>query len=151
LRLAGQHADIDGALRQAKLLADRAGDLDDRINDRRRELFTSRLTARSSTVFDAAFWADLAESVPAELRALAGLAQLWGVFARTNGGIGGMLAAAPTFAALGAAAWFALRWQRHLAAEPTPRRFDKALSALLILGASVATPPVLIMACVLVL
>jgi len=47
LRLSGQRSDIEGSLKQAKVLADRALDLDDRINQRRRELFTNFLFVRA--------------------------------------------------------------------------------------------------------
>jgi small-conductance mechanosensitive channel len=151
LRLAGQRSDIEGALKQAKLLADRADDLDERINQRRRELFTNRLFARSASLFDAAFWNDLAESVPAEFRGLADLLSSWVAYARGNGGVGGAVAAIAILAALGGAAWFAVRWRRRFTAVAAPRRFDKALAATIILGTSIATMPVLIAASVLVL
>jgi len=150
-RLAAQRVDVEGALKQSTLLAGRAGDLEQRINDRRRELFTNRLFARGTSLFDSQFWSDLAEAVPAELGAISALVSLWAVHARSNGGAGGALAAIVTLAALGGAAWFAARWRRRLTADPTPRRYDKALAALLILGASTVTVPVLILAAFLVL
>jgi len=151
LRLAGQRSAIEGALKQAKLLDDRAVDLDERINQRRRELFTNRLFARGASLFDAAFWSDLAEAVPAELAGLHGLLSLWATHARSNGGFGGAAAAVAILAGLGGAAWFVARWRRRLTSVPTPRRFDKALVAMIILGSSTVMAPVLIAAAVLVL
>ena len=151
LRLAGQRDDIEGALKQAKLLVDRILDLDERIKQRRRELFTSRLFARGASLLDAAFWNDLAESVPVELSVLAGMLSLWRTYARINGGVGGAVATLAIVAALGGAAWFVARWRRRLTSTPTPRRFDKALAAMVILGTGTATVPVLVAATVLVL
>jgi potassium-dependent mechanosensitive channel len=151
LRLGSQRGTIESAIKQATLLDDRALDLDDRINQRRRELFTSRLFARSAGLIDAAFWKDLAESVPAELAGLYGLARLWAAHARSNGGVSGAVAALAILAALGSAAWFAARWWRRLIAVPTPRRFDKALVALVILGTNTVTAAAVVAAIVLVL
>jgi small-conductance mechanosensitive channel len=151
LRLAGQRSAIEGALKQAKLLDDRAVDLDERINQRRRELFTNRLFARGASLFDAAFWSDLAEAVPAELAGFYGLLSLWATHARSNGGLGGAVAAIAILAGLGGAAWFVARWRRRLTSVPTPRRFDKALVAMIILGSSMVMTPVLIATAVLVL
>src|ERR1700736_4044430 len=69
-RTAAEHADVDAALDQARLLANRVGDLDRRIDDRRRELFANRLLARGTSLLDSGFWSDLAEAVAAELRGL---------------------------------------------------------------------------------
>jgi potassium-dependent mechanosensitive channel len=149
-RTAADHADVDAALDQAKLLADRVGDLDRRIDDRQRELFANRLLARGASLFDSGFWSDLAEAVAAELRGLAELMALWIDHARRNGGAGGALAAAAILAALGGAARFAARRLRQATAGPTPRRFDKAMTGLIILGADTVMVPVLIAATVLV-
>src|SRR6202044_1868110 len=130
--------------------ADRADDLVQRIDDRRRELFAGRLFTRGAGLFDAQFWSDLAAAAPAELKAIAGLASLWASYARSDGGIGGALAALAILAVMGAAAWFAARWRRRLAGDPTPHRFDMALAALVILGTSTVAMPVLILATVLV-
>jgi potassium efflux system protein len=149
-RTAAEHADVDAALDQARLLANRVGDLDRRIDDRRRELFANRLLARGTSLLDSGFWSDLAEAVAAELRGLAELMALWIDHARRNGGAGGALAAAAILAALGGAARFAARRLRQATAGPTPRRFDKAMTGLIILGADTVMVPVLIAATVLV-
>jgi potassium efflux system protein len=149
--LATQAAEVQAAVRQGKLLADRTADLDHRINTRRRELFANRVFAPGVSVFDIGSWRDLAAAVPTELANVAGLLSLWMTFARSNGGIGGALAAAATLIAIGTAAWFAARWQRRFAIGPTPRRFDKALAALTVLGINTAVAPLLILGAVLAL
>jgi potassium efflux system protein len=147
-RLATQQAVADAALKQAQLLAGRASDLDQHIDDRRRELFTDKLLARSANLVNVAFWSDLAGALRTEWRGLKGLASLWWVYAQSDSSPGGVLA---FLAALGGAAWFALRWGRRLLARPTPRRFDRALAAVIILLFDTATTPVLIVAAALVL
>src|SRR5215470_2257990 len=146
LRLSDQRSDLESTLKQAKLLAGRALDLEDRINQRRRELFTNLLFAPSASLFDAAFWNDLAESVATELSGFAGMLSQWKVYARNNGGVGGTIAALTAIAAIGAAAWFVARWRRRLTSVPTPRRCDKALAAIIILGTTSVTTPLLIAA-----
>jgi potassium efflux system protein len=151
LRIAGQRGEVEGALKQAKLLADRALNLDERINQRRHELFNSRLFARSAGLFDGAFWHDLAISGPAELDTLMGTLSAWGAHARGNGGIGGAAVALALLAALVVAMWFLAGWRRRLTFGSMQRRFDKALAATVILGSGIATMPALIVAAVLVL
>jgi potassium-dependent mechanosensitive channel len=130
-RLAMRHHEVESALQQVKLLADQAGILDERIRHRRREVFTSRLFARSTSLFDRTFWNDLLPAVPAELDGLGVMASSWAAYARANGGIGGGVAAAALLALLCIAVWFLARWRRRLTAGPTPRRFDKALVAII--------------------
>jgi small-conductance mechanosensitive channel len=130
-RLATRHHEVETALQQVKLLADEAGNLDERIRHRRREVFTGRLFARSASVFDRTFWNDLLRAVPAELDGLAVMASSWGAYARTNGGIGGAAVAAALLALLCIAVWILARWRRRLTAGPTPRPFDKALVAII--------------------
>jgi potassium-dependent mechanosensitive channel len=150
-RLAKQRSETEGTLRQARLVADRVADLDDRINQRRRELFTNRLFARGASLIDTAFWNDLAQAVPAEIGGVYGLLSLWGTYARSSGGITGAAAALAILAALGVAAWFAARGGRRLVTVPTPRRFDRALVAAVILGISTVKVPILVAATVLAL
>jgi potassium-dependent mechanosensitive channel len=151
LRLAAQHGEVEGALRQAKLLSDHALDLDERIRQRRREVFNSRLFARSAGFFDPAFWNDLAESAPAELNSLTSVLSTSGAYARDNGGAGGAVAALVLLAAMGVVTWFLARWRRRLTSGPTPRRFDRALAATVNLASGTVTMPALIVAVVLVL
>jgi potassium efflux system protein len=69
-RLAATQSEVDGALKQARLLAGRADELSDRINARRRQLFADRLFAHSANLFDPGFWSDAAAAVPGEKRTL---------------------------------------------------------------------------------
>jgi potassium efflux system protein len=150
-RLAARRTEVETALQQTRLLADTANNLEERIRHRRREVFSSRLFARSASLFDPAFWGDLAPSIPAEFDGLAVMLSSWGAYAWANGGIGGAGAALALLSVLGVAAWFLARWRRRLVALPTPRRFDKALVAIVSIAAGTARIPALIAAAVLVL
>src|SRR3984893_16737564 len=58
--------EIDGVLRQAKLLLLRGDQIVDRIEAARRALFTQRLLARGGSVLSPALWLDAANGLPAE-------------------------------------------------------------------------------------
>jgi potassium efflux system protein len=150
-RLAARRTETETALQQTRLLADHAHNLDERIRHRRREVFNGILFARSASLFDPAFWGDLLPSIPAEFNGLAVMLSSWGAYASANGGIGGAVVALALLSVLGVAAWFLARWRRRLSAMPAPRRFDKALVAIVSIAAGTARIPALIAAAVLVL
>ena len=66
-RLNAAQGEFDNAVKQARLLSGRADELADRINARRRQIFTDRLFAHSANLFDPAFWANAVAAVPAEI------------------------------------------------------------------------------------
>jgi potassium-dependent mechanosensitive channel len=150
-RLATRRTELEGALQQAKLLADQTSNFDERIRRRRREVFNSRLFARSPSLFDPGFWNDLATSVPAELKGLAVMVSAWGNYARTNGGLGGAVTALALLAVVAAVRRLLARWRRRLTSGPAQRRVDKALAALVNLAASAVIMPATIAAAVLIL
>ncbi len=150
-RLAATQSEVDGALKQARLLAGRADELSDRINARRRQLFADRLFAHSANLFDPGFWRDAVAAVPGEMRTLGAILNSWAAVARAQYEPSGVLAALATLIAIAVGAWIALHWVRRLTGRPAPRRFDKALRALVILCAHAMAAPALIVAFVLVL
>ncbi len=150
-RLTAEQNEADAAQKQTRLLAGRADELFDGINARRRQLFADRLFAHSANLFDPAFWREVSDAVPAETRSLGGILSAWVAGARADAQPSGVLAALLGLIAIAVGAWFGRHWARRFAAQPTPRRFDKALSALIILCTQVATAPAVIIAAVLVL
>jgi small-conductance mechanosensitive channel len=68
---------IDGALKQARLLAVRTEQLSDRIFERRRALYARQLLARGNSALDPLFWVEAANGVPAEIRSLRDLVNWW--------------------------------------------------------------------------
>jgi potassium-dependent mechanosensitive channel len=150
-RLTAAQTEFDGAVKQARLLAGRADDLADRINARRRQIFTDRLFAHSANLFDPAFWAGAGAAVPGETRTVRSILNAWMVVARATYDPTSVLAAAATLIAIGVVAGIAIYWTRRFTARPAPRRFDKALRALVILAAHTLAAAGLIAAFVLVL
>jgi potassium-dependent mechanosensitive channel len=150
-RLTTRRSELEAALQQVKLLADRGNNLDEHIRERRRDIFSSQLFARSATLFDSAFWGDLLPSIPAEINGLTVMVSSWSAYARDNGGLGGAVAALAVLAALGVAAWFMSQWRRRLTAGPMPRSFDKALAAVVRMASATVKIPALVAATVLVL
>jgi potassium-dependent mechanosensitive channel len=149
-RLATRHSEVKAALQQFKLLADQAGNLEERIRHRRREVFNNRLFGRAASPFDPVFWQELGRSAVTELNDLRVTMSSWEANARANAGPGSAAAAA-LLALLGIAAWFLSRWRRRLTAGPMPRRFDKALAATVRMISGAVKWPVLIAGAVLVL
>ncbi len=57
-------ATVDADLRQARLLSVRAGQISERLADKRRELLTRQLFERSASILDPNLWRDAAASLP---------------------------------------------------------------------------------------
>jgi small-conductance mechanosensitive channel len=150
-RLNAAQGELDNAVKQARLLAGRADELADRINTRRRQIFTDRLFAHSANLFDPAFWAAAVAAMPGEGRTVQSILRSWTVVARATYDPTSVLAAAATLLAIGAVAGVAIYWTRRFTARPAPRRFDKALRALVVLAAHSLAAAGLIAAFVLVL
>jgi potassium-dependent mechanosensitive channel len=150
-QLTARQTEFDGAVKQARLLAGRADELADRINTRRRQIFTDRLFAHSANLFDPSFWASAVAAVPGETRTVNSILRSWMLVARASYDPTSVLAAVATLLAIGAVAAVAIYWTRRFTARPAPRRFDKALRALVVLVAHALAAAGLIAAFVLVL
>ncbi len=70
-------SNLDGALKQMKLLAVRADQLGERVTERRHSLYARQLFQRSPSVLDPFFWADVARAIPGEVRSISALLSLW--------------------------------------------------------------------------
>ncbi len=150
-RLAADQSEVDGALKQARLLGARTDELSDGINARRRQLFADRLFAHSANLFDPGFWLGALAAVPAETRTVGAILRSWSVVARATYDPSSVLAAFATLFAIAVVTWFAVIWIRRLTSGPAPRRFDKALRALVILAAHAIAAPGLTVVSVMVL
>ena len=69
--------ELDGDLKQARVLTVRADQLSERISQRRHALYASELFARTSSFFDPFFWADAARALPIELSRAQALLESW--------------------------------------------------------------------------
>jgi len=98
--LAALLAELDGILKQAKLLTVRGDQLVDRIEAGRRTLFTERLLTRSGSILSPALWIPAVQALPDEARNLAALLTEWRAFAEERTGYGTIVPAILAIAAL---------------------------------------------------
>jgi potassium-dependent mechanosensitive channel len=92
--------ELDGVLRQAKLLLLRGDQIVDRIDAARRALFTQRLFARGGSILNPALWLEAANGLPAELKGLATLVSDWKGTVDERGGLGAIAGAIVAIVAL---------------------------------------------------
>ncbi|SCW91082.1 DUF3772 domain-containing protein [Ancylobacter rudongensis] len=146
--LTARATELDGVLKQAKLLKVRADQLSDRITSRRRALFTDTLLARSYSIFDPSLWVQAAAAVPVELRGVNYLLSDWAAYANARMPFLGQVAVA--FAALVIVALIFLarsilarplhRAELGAAGEPLSRLRACGLSALVAILRMAAAP-----------
>jgi len=149
-RLAGERGELDAALKQARLVATRADQLNERINQRRRTLLAGRLFTRSAGLLDAAFWRDAGAGAIAEAAALRELLQSSWEFARDKIGTIGLLGATLLIGACAAAVVRLTRmWRRRLVARAAETRFARALAAVIELACITLIAPAVLVGAVL--
>jgi potassium efflux system protein len=144
-RLTALAAELGATANLARQLATRAGQVFDRVNERRRILFTDKLFERSPSLFDSGLWLDVARAVPEELRGVASLAGSWWRFVADSGyeRSGAALATLLGLALAAAVAWRALR-RRFAVEKPGETRFGKALADLADVAAAALPAPLAI-------
>jgi potassium efflux system protein len=152
-RLTALAADLGAQGNLARQLATRADQLFDRINARRRALFTDTLFERSPTLFDPSTWREVATAVVDELRGVASLAGSWWGFV-VDSGVGRIGTALVTLfglalVAVGVGRW----WRRRMAgrAPPGDARFRKAIAGLEVLIAAALPLPLALVAVIITL
>ena len=105
---------LDGSAKQAKVLILRADQMVERITERRRVQYASRLFERSASVLAPSLWMEAAAAVPDEMRRLTGLMRQW---AEVVGGKSWIIVAAAWFGVfvVVGGAWLLSRWlqRRH--------------------------------------
>lgn len=105
----------DADLRQARFLAVRAGQISERLADRRRELLTRQLFERSPSIADPALWRDVAAAAPRLASSIAFFVQDWFALLGASGSALGYLILASTIALAALLYWPA---RRRLLATP---------------------------------
>jgi small-conductance mechanosensitive channel len=149
-RLAAERGELDAAVKQARLIALRADQLNDRINERRRTLLAGRLFARSAGLLDAAFWRDAAAGAAAEAAAARDLVRSSWQFARDKIGAVGVVLSIVLVGACAAGAILLTRaWRRRLVGRPAETRFARALVAVVELASITLIAPLVLIAVVL--
>lgn len=75
--IGGQKGEIDGLLKQARVLAARGDQLAGRIEEIRRARLADRLFERSMSILDPKLWLGAAQAVPSEIRAAVTYSREW--------------------------------------------------------------------------
>ena len=126
--LTKQFSEVDGDLKQARVLSLRAEQLSDRVSQRRHALYAQELFARSPSVLNPSFWMDTLRAFPIELRAEHAVVQTW-LSERGDGlrwTVGLVILAGIIALAIGLSRW----WFPRLIAHPTDTPSAKAWVAL---------------------
>ena len=142
-------AEVDGALKQARLLSVRAGQLSERIAQKRHALYASELFARTSSALDPAFWLQAYRALPNELRSLQYMLETWWNDLRgdTRSTIAGLILLAVAVATIALTRW----WFPRLSAGPTETRAAKGWTALRVFAWVAARTPLACLAAFVVL
>lgn len=126
--LTKQFSEIDGELKQARVLSLRVEQLGDRVAQRRHALYARELFARSPSVLNPFFWMDTLRAFPIELRTEHAVVHTWlserGDGARWTAGL--VILAVIIALVIG----LTRRWFPRLIAHPTDTRAAKAWAAL---------------------
>jgi hypothetical protein len=134
---------LDAASAQARLLAERADRLAERIAEQRRAPHRDHPFERTPGVLSPQIWLAAARALPAELSRVGDYVEKWAIAVWDGGGAGRGATALLTLIVLGMAGlmlWF-WRQRRGAAADGDLTRFAKAASSLgVFLGLAVTTP-----------
>ena len=151
-QLAAGFSQIDGNLKQARLLAVRTDQLGERISEKRRALYARELLERGASALDPFSWMEAAEAAPSALRSLGLLLQSWGETAFA-GGLVRIVPAALLLALILAAAIGLTRWwlPRFDAGPRAHTRFARARTAVMVFVWLAARTPLALIAAVMVL
>ena len=75
--LTDEFNDIDGELKQARVLTVKTDQLGDRVAQKRHALYANELFARSASILDPSFWTEVYRALPIELRSIEALVDAW--------------------------------------------------------------------------
>jgi small-conductance mechanosensitive channel len=75
--LTDQFNDVDGELKQARVLTVKTDQLGDRVAQKRHALYANELFARSASILDPSFWTEVYRALPIELRSIEALVDAW--------------------------------------------------------------------------
>ncbi|HEX2216193.1 MAG TPA: DUF3772 domain-containing protein [Xanthobacteraceae bacterium] len=151
-QLTQSFSQLDGALKQARLLLVRTDQLGDRISERRRELYARELLQRGASALDPFLWFQTANALPGELRSFVALLGTWADAASEAGAV--RLTASALLLILIAAAAFAIThwWLPRFDAGPrADTRFARARTALWVFIWLTVRTPLAVGAAILVL
>src|SRR4249919_1127236 len=75
--LTDQFNDVDGEMKQARVLTVKTDQLGGRVAQKRHALYANELFARSASILDPSFWTEVYRALPIELRSIEALVDAW--------------------------------------------------------------------------
>ena len=125
--LTDQFNDVDGELKQARVLTVKTDQLGDRVAQKRHALYANELFARSASILDPSFWTEVYRALPIELRSIEALVDAWSEHHTRPRWAGAALIIVVIIAiAVVLTRW----WLPRLIGEPSNTRSAKAWAAL---------------------
>jgi potassium efflux system protein len=151
-RLASAFGELDGALKQTRLLAVHAEQLAARLAERRQTLYARELFERSASVLNPSFWIEAADALPERMRNLGALLRWWAGAVRDRGPLpiltGALLLLSIGFAAVALTRWWLPRFDIRSAAET---RLAKARTGVVVFLVLALRTPLALVGCLFVL
>ena len=126
--LTKQVGELDGELKQAKVLSLRADQLSERVSQKRHSLYARELFARTPSVLDPFFWMDTLRAFPIELRAERAVFNTW--IGERGDRLQWSAAVLITLGIIAVAIALSRWWFPRLLAHPMETRSAKAWAAL---------------------
>ncbi len=111
--------DIDTKIKQIKVLQVRIDQMQDRVNERRRELVTAQLFERTESAFDPRFWVKVGPSLPRAWNSLHILVTDWTYFITNMVGYGALIGGLAMMLIGAVAARFGYLWLDRMATMST--------------------------------
>jgi small-conductance mechanosensitive channel len=125
--LTSQFNDVDGELKQARVLTVRTDQLGDRVAQKRHALYANELFARSASILDPSFWGEVYRALPIELRSIEALLDTWSErHTRPRWAAAALIIIVIIALAVALTRW----WLPRLIGEPSNTRSAKAWAAL---------------------
>jgi small-conductance mechanosensitive channel len=125
--LTAQFNDVDGELKQARVLTVRTDQLGDRVAQKRHALYANELFARSASILDPSFWGEVYRALPIELRSIEALLDTWSErHTRPRWAAAALIIIGIIALAVALTRW----WLPRLIGEPSNTRSAKAWAAL---------------------
>ena len=125
--LTAQFNDVDGELKQARVLTVRTDQLGDRVAQKRHALYANELFARSASILDPSFWGEVYRALPIELRSIEALLDTWSErHTRPRWAAAALIIIVIIALAVALTRW----WLPRIIGEPSNTRSAKAWAAL---------------------
>jgi potassium efflux system protein len=130
-QIGAQHGEIDGLIKQARVLSTRGDQLAGRIEEVRRTRLADRLFERTMSILDPKLWIGAAQAIPGELRAAVTYSREWfNTISQYNGVVQSALVAILFCIVAVFGIFFAQRWLTRYFTQSSDHPKDVALPRL---------------------